>query len=800
MQTLNIVKRTMAWPLGHVHTRMKNDQKESQLHLWDRFQTPIPGKELVQMKPGEDPEYFLRTFERKAECALWPKHQWPVRLAPLLSEEARLIYQALPSYAAEDYDQLKDALLKHLSVSEEIYRRKFRSVSFLSEAGLRAVANRLRELGRRWLKPETRSSEEIVEIIVVEQFIHILPGDAKEWLSHHQVQSLESAVRLIEGILAGEHYKHAAGGLMSSVQTLELEKVHVTEDSPVVPNPVSPNVKNEKEKCHAEKVDLKKRPADCPPVTAVLSPNIKCEGEVCASKESEKRALDDSAAEPVFSESIKDEGRAEVQEEMESEGDISVVPVVIKNEEATSDMDHPDMELGENSESPTDEDEVPLTANANSASPAETANFLSRKRHAVADESQLDSLEIERNELRTKLQTKWAVDLFKGWLKESKRDVAFENLSSDSLCQLLRTFYAEVRNAKGEEYHIQSLVCVRAGINRYLNSPPFSRAINIMHDPSFIAANNVFLGIIKRKRREAKHTAERHGAITREDLIKLRSSPIFGVTEPTTLLNKVWFEVQLHLARRGREGLRVLPPDAFAIVTDEDGHEYATPTYEASKNQNGSSERSKASLRGRMYAQPKSPSCPVAALKLYISKMPPGAPCFYLQPRKLSAHQAVREKVWYTVRPLGKNALGNFMKNLSVQACLSKMYTNHCIRTTTVQLLSDAGLETREIMAVTGHRCASSVKNYWKANEKQRNSWSGILSSAGVEMPTLSTPPLQQSGMRPIAVRKEVGVSPNPLWLDVPTCHNEPSSSAVPPSSFSYCSLNVAGDVQFKLV
>ncbi|XP_069086047.1 uncharacterized protein [Pleurodeles waltl] len=794
----------MAWPLGQVHTRMKNDEKEFQLDLWDRFQTPIPGKELVQLKPGEDPEYFLRTFERIAECALWPKHQWPKRLAPLLSEEARLIYQALPSYAAEDYDQLKDALLRHLSVSEEVNRRKFRSVSFLSEAGLRAVASRLRELGKRWLKPESRSSEEIVEIIVVEQFIHILPGDAKEWLSHHQVQSLESAVRLIEGILAGEHYKHAAGGLMSSVQTIELEKVHVTKDSPVFPNPVSPNIKNEKEKCPAEKLDLKKRTSDCPAFNGELPLNVKCEEEVCPSKEpepgeSENITLDGSATETVPSESIKDEDRVEVQEEMESEGDISVVPVIIKNEEAISDMDHPDMELGENSESPTDEDEVPLTADANSASPAETVDILSRKRHAVADENQLDSLEIERNELRTRLQTKWAVDLFKGWLKESKRDVSFEKLSSDSLCQLLRTFYAEVRNAKGEEYHIQSLVCVRAGINRYLNSPPFNRAINIMHDPSFISANNVFLGIIKRKRREAKHTAERHGAITRDDLIKLRSSPIFGVTEPTTLLNKVWFEVQLHLARRGREGLRVLPPDAFAIVTDEDGHEYATPTYEASKYQNGNSERGKASLRGRMYAQPKSPSCPVAALKLYISKMPPGAPCFYLQPRKLSAHQAAREKVWYTVRPLGKNALGNFMKNLSVQACLSKMYTNHCIRTTTVQLLSDAGLETREIMAVTGHRCASSVKNYWKANEKQRSCWSGILSSAGVELPTLSTPPLQQSGTRPIAVRKEVDDSQNPLWLTGPTSHNDPSSSAVPPP-YSYCSFNVAGDVQFKLV
>ncbi|XP_078496392.1 uncharacterized protein LOC144752258 isoform X1 [Lissotriton helveticus] len=169
-----------------------------------RLQTTIQGVTLSKMGADDDPEVFLSAFESAATHALWPKEQWAMRVAPFLSEEAYAIYQSLPFYTAEDYDQLKEALLDHTSMIEESYRKKFRSVGFTAGSKPSMVAHTLQDLGRRWLKPEIRSPDDILERIIIEQFIKILPAQAAEWLTQQHVRTLDAAVQLVEGYLAGE--------------------------------------------------------------------------------------------------------------------------------------------------------------------------------------------------------------------------------------------------------------------------------------------------------------------------------------------------------------------------------------------------------------------------------------------------------------------------------------------------------------------------------------------------------------------------------------------------------------------
>lgn len=167
---------------------------------------PSPGLRIVKMESGDDLEAFLLEYECAVESSQLPKDKWATQLLPFLAGEARDICQSLLPGITDDYDSLKDAILSRMGVTEESCRKKFRSLTFTTGVKPRTVANRLRDWGKRWLKPESRSSAEILEIVIVEQFIDILPEGAMKWLRHHQVQSLEQAVQLIEGYLPGEDF------------------------------------------------------------------------------------------------------------------------------------------------------------------------------------------------------------------------------------------------------------------------------------------------------------------------------------------------------------------------------------------------------------------------------------------------------------------------------------------------------------------------------------------------------------------------------------------------------------------
>jgi hypothetical protein len=63
--------------------------------------------------------------------------------------------------------------------------------------------------------------------------------------------------------------------------------------------------------------------------------------------------------------------------------------------------------------------------------------------------------------------------------------------------------------------------------------------------------------------------------------------------------------------------------------------------------------------------------------------------------------------------PMGHNTIGNMMPNLSEKAGLSRRYTNHSLRTTSVHVLDNIGnFASRHIMTVTGHKSENSLKTY----------------------------------------------------------------------------------------
>ncbi|XP_062040788.1 zinc finger protein with KRAB and SCAN domains 4-like isoform X1 [Lepus europaeus] len=77
-------------------------------------------------------------------------------------------------------------------------RQRFRGFRYPEATGPREALSRLRELCRQWLRPDLHSKEQILELLVLEQFLTILPGDLQRWVRRQRPESGEEVVALLE--------------------------------------------------------------------------------------------------------------------------------------------------------------------------------------------------------------------------------------------------------------------------------------------------------------------------------------------------------------------------------------------------------------------------------------------------------------------------------------------------------------------------------------------------------------------------------------------------------------------------
>lgn len=97
-----------------------------------------------------------------------------------------------------DYARLRAAILQTFNLSPEAYRRWLRDIDFGPDYHPRLFVQQIQAEGLLWLCPNSQSREQIVEAVLVEYYVTILPFKPNSWVLCHKLANLEEAIGLME--------------------------------------------------------------------------------------------------------------------------------------------------------------------------------------------------------------------------------------------------------------------------------------------------------------------------------------------------------------------------------------------------------------------------------------------------------------------------------------------------------------------------------------------------------------------------------------------------------------------------